>query len=66
MTPLSGVVVGYFLGKFTYAETCADKFLTEAPDSNLAAAIRARRGLPPRDGAGQLDSVILKNFRKLL
>jgi len=41
-------IVGYFAGKFSYATTCADKLLYQAPDSDLAEAIRARRGLPLR------------------
>jgi len=43
-----GSIVGYFLGKFSYVDVCADKFLVEAPDSNIAEAIRVRRGLPTR------------------
>jgi len=41
-------IVGYFAGKFSYATTCADKLLYQAPDSDLAEAIRSRRGLPLR------------------
>ena len=48
-----GSIIGYFLGKFSYVDVCADKFLIEAPDSNIAEAIRARRGLPSRRNAGQ-------------
>jgi len=43
-----GVIVGYFLGKFSYADACADKFLVQAPDSDIAEAVRERRGLPLR------------------
>ena len=43
-----GSIVGYFVGKFSYVDVCADKFLAEAPDSNIAESIRARRGLPLR------------------
>lgn len=43
-----GSIVGYFLGKFSYVDVCADKFLAEAPDSNIAETIRARRGLASR------------------
>ena len=39
----------YFMGKFSYAQKCADKFLIEAPDSNIAEAIRKRRGMAPRE-----------------
>ena len=35
-----GSIIGYFLGKFSYANTCADKFLVEAPDSHIADMIR--------------------------
>jgi len=41
-----GVIVGYFVGKFSYADACADKFLVQAPDSDIAEAVRQRRGLP--------------------
>ncbi len=44
-----GGVVGYFVGKFSYVNVCADKFLIQAPNSNMAAAIRAKRGMPPRE-----------------
>jgi hypothetical protein len=40
-------ILGYFVGKFSYADTCADKFLVEAPHSNIAQAIRKRRGIAP-------------------
>merc|ERR1711874_56290 len=43
-----GVIVGYFVGKFSYADACADKFLVQAPDSDIAEAVRQRRGLPLR------------------
>jgi len=42
-----GTVFGYFLGKFSYADTCADKFLVKAPRSKISEMVRARRGLPP-------------------
>jgi len=45
-----GLLLGYFFGKFSYATICEDKFLTDAPDSKIAAMVRARRGLPPREG----------------
>lgn len=48
-----GSIMGYFLGKFTYVDACADKFLVEAPDSNIAEAIRIRRGLPTRRPADE-------------
>jgi len=38
--------LGYFFGKFSYAEACANKFLSKAPRSEISDAIRARRGLP--------------------
>lgn len=41
------VFVGYFIGKFSYADICADKFINKAPRSKIADAIRTRRGLPP-------------------
>jgi len=28
-----GVIVGYFLGKFSYADACADKFLVQVDTS---------------------------------
>jgi len=43
-----GGLIGYFLGKFSYVDVCAEKFLIEAPDSNIAEAIRTRRGLASR------------------
>jgi len=48
-------VFGYFMGKFSYANTCADKFLVQAPDSSISDTIRRRRGLPPREG-GEFDA----------
>ena len=44
-----GSIIGYFLGKFSYANTCADKFLVEAPNSKIADMIRMRRGMTPRN-----------------
>ena len=41
-------ILGHIAGKFSYTTACADKFLAQAPDSNIAEAIRRRRGLPPR------------------
>merc|ERR1712106_1221715 len=43
-----GGLIGYFLGKFSYVDVCAEKFLIEAPDSNIAEAIRTGRGLASR------------------
>jgi hypothetical protein len=37
-------VVGYFIGKVSYMETCREKFLTQAPNSTIAIAIRKSRG----------------------
>ena len=45
---LSGMI-GYFLGKASYVNVCADKFLVEAPDSHVADAIRFNRGIPTRN-----------------
>lgn len=42
-------IFGYFAGKFSYVNQCADKFLTQLPDSNVADAIRKRRGMQPRE-----------------
>jgi len=42
-------ILGYFVGKVSYVNVCADKFLTQAPDSKVADAIRQRRGMPPRE-----------------
>ena len=44
-----GGIVGYFLGKASYVNVCADKFLVEAPDSHIADAVRFNRGLPTRN-----------------
>ena len=44
-----GGIVGYFLGKASYVNICADKFLAEAPDSHIADAVRFNRGLPTRN-----------------
>ena len=44
-----GATIGYFLGKFSYVNACSDKFLVEAPDSNIADMIRIRRGMTPRN-----------------
>ena len=45
---LLGGIVGYFLGKFSYVNECADKFLIEAPDGHVADMIRVKRGMQPR------------------
>ena len=43
-----GGILGFFAGKLSYVAACREKFLTEAPDSNIAQAIRAAaQGLPP-------------------
>ena len=42
-------LVGYFLGKASYINVCADKFLVEAPDSHIADAVRFNRGIPTRN-----------------
>ena len=44
-----GGIVGYFLGKASYVNICADKFLAEAPDSHIADAVRFNRGIPTRN-----------------
>ena len=44
-----GATIGYFLGKFSFVNACADKFLVEAPDSHIADMIRIRRGMTPRN-----------------
>ena len=44
-----GGIVGYFLGKASYVNVCADKFLVEAPDSHIADAVRFNRGIPTRN-----------------
>jgi len=41
-----GGLFGFFLGKFSYIQTCEDKFLEEAPNTNIANMVRQRRGLP--------------------
>ncbi|KAH9519838.1 OCIA domain-containing protein 1, partial [Bulinus truncatus] len=38
---------GYFTGKLSYLSTCQQKVLQQIPNSNLAAAIRKSKGLPP-------------------
>merc|ERR1719354_888944 len=40
-------LIGYFVGKFSYASICADKFLNKAPRSKIAEVIRKNKGLPP-------------------
>jgi len=40
-------LIGYFIGKFSYASICADKFLNKAPRSKIAEVIRKNKGLPP-------------------
>lgn len=42
-------IIGYFVGKFSYANACADKFLSQAPDCSISDGIRLRRGLPARE-----------------
>ena len=44
-----GGMLGYFMGKATYVNICADKFLVEAPDSHIADAVRFNRGIPTRN-----------------
>lgn len=45
---MGGVMVGYFLGKFSYANECKEMVLTRVPDSNLAEQIRKSSGIPLR------------------
>ncbi len=61
-----GAICGYFLGKFSYVNECADKFLTQAPDSNIAKAIRKKRGMPPREteGAGPTTTVARESWEQ--
>jgi len=49
-------VVGYFMGKFSYVNECADKFLIEAADGPVAEKIRIQRGMAPRGGHVDNDS----------
>jgi hypothetical protein len=50
-------ILGYFVGKFSYADTCADKFLVEAPNSNIAQAIRKRRGIAPLENTEGVEVI---------
>ncbi len=50
-------ILGYFVGKFSYADTCADKFLVEAPNSNIAQAIRRRRGIAPLENTEGVEVI---------
>ena len=47
-----GALVGYFVGKVSYASVCQEKFLKEAPNSELGRTIRKARGeiVPESDG----------------
>jgi len=42
----AGCVVSYFLGKFSYINTCTQMILLQAPDSALAERIRTQKGIP--------------------
>lgn len=53
---IAASILGYFVGKFTYADKCADKFLIEAPHSQIAQAIRLRRGIPPLENIDGVES----------
>jgi hypothetical protein len=50
-------ILGYFVGKFSYADTCADKFLVEAPNSNIAQAVRRRRGIAPLENTEGVEVI---------
>nr|ADD24326.1 OCIA domain-containing protein 1 [Lepeophtheirus salmonis] len=41
------VALGYIVGKISYYGTCQDKILSDTPNSNLAAAVRRVRRMPP-------------------
>ena len=39
-----GAGIGYFVGKLSYVSACQEKFVREAPDSDISRSIRKRRG----------------------
>jgi len=40
---------GYVLGKASYANTCKQKFLEQAPNSNISRMLRGEQPLPPQE-----------------
>ena len=46
-----GAAAGYIVGKISYTTTCQEKFVREAPDSNIGRSIRMARGenVPDRE-----------------
>jgi len=60
---LLATVVGYFMGKFSYVNECADKFLIEAADGQVAEKIRIQRGMAPREPReGHVDNSSASEF----
>ena len=54
---LSAGVVGYFVGKASYAMECKEKILRQAPDSEMAKYLQRRtgRGVTPEEGDPHQD-----------
>ena len=46
-------IIGFFVGRFSYANECARKFLEQAPDSNIGRTIREAKEGRSRQGPGQ-------------
>ena len=63
---IAASILGYFVGKFTYADKCADKFLIEAPHSQIAQAIRLRRGIPPLENIDGVESAPGRRWVELI
>merc|ERR1719378_1596575 len=60
---LLGVQNGYLMGKFSYVNECADKFLIEAADGQVAEKIRIQRGMAPREPReGHVDNSSASEF----
>lgn len=52
--------LGYVLGKASYAGTCKQKFLDQAPDSNISRMLRGEQPLPvpPQNDQSQQDYMV--------
>ena len=57
---------GYVLGKASYANTCKQKFLEQAPNSNISRMLRGEQPLPPQEQPQQVVLKITSTCFKLL
>ena len=54
---------GYVLGKASYANTCKQKFLEQAPNSNISRMLRGEQPLPPQEQPQQVVKITSTFFK---